>query len=198
MADKDTRSQIKRHSILEAATLAFRDEGYENASMDRIAELAGASKRTVYNHFGNKEALFLAVVQNLFDQMSAAKRIEWDEQTPIETQLARFAHAKSAIAEDPTFLSLLRVVLAVFIRDPQLAKQAVAGHDNDTLISWLEKACQAGALQIDDIPLAAKLFWSMAAGALFWPQIFEGPLPKTQKEKLTEALVGAFIAHYRP
>ena len=64
---RESRLSIKRDIILDAATMAFRDEGYECTSMDRIAELAGASKRTVYNHFGSKEALFQAVVERLFE-----------------------------------------------------------------------------------------------------------------------------------
>ena len=57
----EPRPNAKRKTILDAAMAAFRDDGYESASMDRIAELAGASKRTVYNHFGSKEALFQAI-----------------------------------------------------------------------------------------------------------------------------------------
>ena len=55
MPTRDTSR--KRDSILDAALEAFQNEGFDNASMDRIAEIAGASKRTVYNHFATKEDL---------------------------------------------------------------------------------------------------------------------------------------------
>ena len=48
----------KRAIILEGAIDVFIEMGYELASMDKIAEVAGVSKRTVYNHFGSKENLF--------------------------------------------------------------------------------------------------------------------------------------------
>jgi len=51
----------KRAAIARAATAVFGREGYERASMDAIAAEAGVSKRTVYNHFADKENLFLSV-----------------------------------------------------------------------------------------------------------------------------------------
>ena len=46
----------KRLAILDGAIRVFIENGYETSSMDRIAEAAGVSKRTVYNHFPSKEA----------------------------------------------------------------------------------------------------------------------------------------------
>ena len=90
---RESRIDAKRDTILEAATAAFRDDGYECASMDRIAERAKASKRTVYNHFGSKEALFQAVVARLFESVLALKQVVWDPKRPIEDQLADFVRA---------------------------------------------------------------------------------------------------------
>lgn len=49
-------------AILRAAISTFIERGYEKASMDEVAALAGTTKRTVYAHFANKEALFRAAV----------------------------------------------------------------------------------------------------------------------------------------
>lgn len=53
----------KRQSIVTAARTVFGREGYSRASVDSIAAAAGVSKRTIYNHFGDKERLFLSVIQ---------------------------------------------------------------------------------------------------------------------------------------
>ncbi|MFD7914382.1 TetR/AcrR family transcriptional regulator [Streptomyces sp. NPDC059752] len=63
-ATTDTgRSPAKRRAILQAASKVFVREGYKGASVDSIAAAAGVAKQTVYGHFGNKEQLFLAVVE---------------------------------------------------------------------------------------------------------------------------------------
>ena len=55
-------SPQKRERILEAARTLFLTEGYERASVDAISARAEVSKRTVYDYFGDKEAVFSAVV----------------------------------------------------------------------------------------------------------------------------------------
>lgn len=57
------RSPAKREAILAAATDVFLREGYARASVDAIAAAAGVGKQTIYGHFGDKQRLFLAVVE---------------------------------------------------------------------------------------------------------------------------------------
>src|ERR1700759_2980610 len=55
-------SQQRRRDILLAGKKVFFKEGYQLASIDRIAEVAGTTKRTVYDHFGSKDVLFAEVM----------------------------------------------------------------------------------------------------------------------------------------
>ena len=68
-SDARSVSGRKRDEIQRAALALFSRDGYERTSVDAIAAEAGVSKRTVYNHFGDKENLFLAVVQRTFAWM---------------------------------------------------------------------------------------------------------------------------------
>jgi AcrR family transcriptional regulator len=51
-----------RDRILQAALRIFADKGYHRAAVDDIVRVSGTSKGAVYHHFPNKEALFLALV----------------------------------------------------------------------------------------------------------------------------------------
>jgi len=194
-----SRASVKRDSILEAAIRAFRDVGYECTSMDRIAELAGASKRTVYNHFGSKEALFEAVVARLFEAAAALKNVEWNPDRPLEDQLADFARAKTMIAEDDASRCLARVVLGVFVRQPELINEVLvrSTENENALVVWLQKADAAGRLSVPNPELAASMFWAMASGALFWPQLLKGPLEPGERELVMREVVQTFLARYR-
>lgn len=197
---EESRTSAKRETILEAATAAFRDEGFECASMDRIAELAGASKRTVYNHFASKEALFQAVVARLFEESMTLKRVSWDPSRSLEEQLAEFIRAKTLISEDESALCLTRVVLGVYIKQPELLREAVerVAEDEDTLANWLREADRAGRLSVPDPELAAHILGKMAAGVLFWPQLLEGRMDRERRELLTREIIQIFLARYRP
>ena len=191
-----TQSPEKRRSIVDAATQAFSEDGYEATNMDRIAERAGASKRTVYNYFPSKEALFLAVIEELLEKKRAAKRVAWDPARSLEDQLAEMARSKSVLVDEPSELALMRVVIGVFITHPDLARVALQSGD-DPLVPWLEAAHAAKRLVVPDVEMAARLFWGLAAGTLFWPALFDGP-ESVEREETVRELVTLFLACYRP
>lgn len=57
--------------ILEVAGQAFAEAGYDRASMDGIADLAGVSKPMLYEYFGSKEGLYLAYVDRTGGELVA-------------------------------------------------------------------------------------------------------------------------------
>jgi AcrR family transcriptional regulator len=58
-----------RQAILDAATAEFSSRGLGGARIDAIAKRAGTNKRMIYHYFGNKEAMFLAVLENAYEQI---------------------------------------------------------------------------------------------------------------------------------
>src|SRR6185437_2604019 len=53
----------KRRQILDGARKVFMDLGFDGASMNEIARLAGVSKGTLYVYFADKNRLFEAIVE---------------------------------------------------------------------------------------------------------------------------------------
>ncbi|MFI9269871.1 TetR/AcrR family transcriptional regulator [Kitasatospora sp. NPDC052896] len=70
-----TKAQETRGKLLEAAQEEFSEHGLAGARVDRIAERSGVNKQRIYAYFGNKEALFSAVLSRVYEQMG--------EQVPI-------------------------------------------------------------------------------------------------------------------
>ncbi|HEY2259468.1 MAG TPA: TetR/AcrR family transcriptional regulator [Solirubrobacteraceae bacterium] len=54
---------VREQLILQVAGEVFADGGYERASMDGIADLAGVSKPMLYAYFGSKEGLYLTYIE---------------------------------------------------------------------------------------------------------------------------------------
>jgi AcrR family transcriptional regulator len=59
----------KAHAIVLAGLRLFAQYGYRKTSIDDIARAAHAAKRTVYLHFENKAAVFLAILEYIGDQV---------------------------------------------------------------------------------------------------------------------------------
>lgn len=56
----DQSKQAKRDEIIAAASSVFLTEGYDGASMGKIAAAAGLTPNTLYWYFANKDELFVA------------------------------------------------------------------------------------------------------------------------------------------
>src|ERR1700712_1727700 len=65
-------SAEKRSAILASARELFLTDGFERTSVDAISARARVSKRTVYDYFGDKRTLLLAVVEQAMDSLLGA------------------------------------------------------------------------------------------------------------------------------
>ncbi len=63
MSHTEVLSPEKQQQILRGAAEIFAQDGYEGASMSRIAACAGVSKGTLYNYFDSKADMFAAWVR---------------------------------------------------------------------------------------------------------------------------------------
>jgi TetR/AcrR family transcriptional repressor of mexJK operon len=88
-------SAKKRADILAAARALFLADGFDRTSVDAISASAGVSKRTVYDYFGDKRSLLIAVVKEGGMALIATIREAIDENlrnvTDIEKALTDFA-----------------------------------------------------------------------------------------------------------
>src|ERR1700757_3625640 len=66
------RRSARPNAIVLAALELFTRYGYRKTSIDDIAQAAQVAKRTVYLHFENKAAVFLAILEYLADQVRQA------------------------------------------------------------------------------------------------------------------------------
>ena len=64
----------RRAQLLRVADGLFTERGYEATSMDDVAAAAEISKPVLYDHFGSKEGLFAACVEQVGDELTDAHR----------------------------------------------------------------------------------------------------------------------------
>ena len=55
-----------RQEILRVARAEFAEHGFSGARVDRIGERTATAKRMIYYYFGNKEGLYLAVLEDVY------------------------------------------------------------------------------------------------------------------------------------
>ena len=116
----------KSAAILKGAMKEFLDNGYAATSMDKVAKSAGVSKATVYSHFGDKESLFGAVMEDLvkdkFQQTMGLDAPQSLEQDPKIVLSAMATKMLENAQSDRSFQDFMRIIIGESGRFPEIAK----------------------------------------------------------------------------
>lgn len=95
-------------SILAAAVKEFTDKGYAGARIDSIALRSGANKRMIYHYFGDKEELYLAVLESGYSGIRLAEAgLDLAVLEPKQAIERLVEFTWGYFLEHPEFLSLL-------------------------------------------------------------------------------------------
>jgi AcrR family transcriptional regulator len=145
---KELEGQVDER-ILNAARKIFLGRGFDGASMDEIAVAARAGKPTIYARFGDKRALFTAVVTR--DVLS--RIAQFNSETPtggtIEERLARVAIAMLHWTLEDERMALMRLAIAEAQRFPDLAStvsRAARQLSTEVAARFLGEMAQSGEL----------------------------------------------------
>ena len=190
----------KRVAIVGAAIEEFLAAGYDATSMDRIAARANVSKRTVYNHFPSKEALFAAILHQLWDASQSSDAPAYNADQPLRAQLLDLLGRKLRLLNDESFLALARVAIAAGIHSAERARDMVArlGEREEDLTVWIRAAAADGRLKTDDPLFAALQLQALVKAFAFWPQVTMGqaPLSEREQKQVAESAADMFLARY--
>ncbi|WP_199486413.1 TetR/AcrR family transcriptional regulator [Actinomadura logoneensis] len=198
----------KRRAILDGARRVFGRDGYTRAGMDAIAAEAKVSKRTIYNHFADKEQLFQAVALEGGQQVTDAIRRLMDVHLlkilDLEEDLLAFSRDRAAaIGEFPDHFALVRALEAEVTRIPRpvLDRWIAAGPQtaHQRLAPYLARIAERGLLVLDDPETAALHFDQLTVSAVLRRTFYGAvPIPAGETDAILREGVRAFLRAYRP
>jgi AcrR family transcriptional regulator len=152
----DERAELTRQAIVDAATKAFRRNGYAATTMAGVAALARVSPRTLYRNYGSKGDLFAATIAvgmaDFLEQLRAYVQ-RWPLRRSI---LTAFAHVAIEANEES------RDLLYQITTDQDASEFAIATSQRmvPTLSAILRAAAGVG---VDD---GQEVAWDVRAAAL--------------------------------
>jgi TetR/AcrR family transcriptional repressor of mexJK operon len=191
----------RRAGILAGAATVFAEDGYEGASMSRIAREAGVSKGTLYNYFDGKAALFSAYVERECS-INLARVFDFTETDgdPAATLRAIGLRMMRMMLSELA-LAIYRVVLAEAAKFPGLAEtfyEAGPARAIRHLADWIAEQTRAGRLAVEDPGFAAEQFFALSQTrlALRCRLRLEACADDAQIERVVDAAVAMFLAYY--
>jgi AcrR family transcriptional regulator len=198
--------EATREAILTAATDEFADFGLGGARVDRIAERAGINKRMLYYYFGQKEGLFLAVLERAYAKIRGEEQnLNLTQVEPAEAIRRLIAFTWNYYLENPSFPTLLNSENLHRARHLKKSARVRTLHSPfvATIADVLERGSRSGLFRCGVDPI--QLYISIAALSYFYlsnnytlSTIFDRDLmaPKAKRERLSHMtdLVLGFLA----
>ena len=197
-------SAEKHAQILASARGIFIKLGFERASVDLIASQAGVSKATVYNHFKDKNALFLQCLREypkaMEEDISAILR---NESGNIEDILQMIGERFLKFLLSPQAMSIHRLFVSEVLRFPELGRAFFEKGPlrmRKKLADFLQLWHDRGKLRIEDPDLAAAQFLTLChLDLLIRMELRIIPLPTNEEiRSKVQTAVRFFLRGYRP
>jgi TetR/AcrR family transcriptional regulator, mexJK operon transcriptional repressor len=170
---EDPRVVRSRAAVVEAARTLFLRKGYASTTMEEIAALAGVTKRTVYNNYADKDALFTQIVVEVIAYAEEFARGLREEFTVgitaanLRATLDRLGRRLALGIVRPEVIALRRLLIGEAREFPALATEyfdRAPGQVLQALASGFEHLGQVGLLQVPDARRAAAQFAYLVAG----------------------------------
>jgi AcrR family transcriptional regulator len=158
------RGDEKSDQIRLAAIELFLRHGYDGVSVNEIVRAVGGSKTNIYNHFHNKEGLFVAIVKGLCEDLLASFVTLDVSALGVEEGLRSLAMALLGILLQDQHLAFQRLIIAETARFPALGRawfESGPETSRSIIARFVEQQQQAGRLRWSDPHQAATLFHDM-------------------------------------
>ena len=194
MEKPQERLARRRESLLQAAAEVFFEQGYAATSIDAIIKRVGGSKRNIYEEFGNKEGLFIAIVAQNADRVLSTLEIEQAEGYELRETLTAFGQHLMDVFMSPAMIGIYRIAVTEANRFPELVRafyEQGPGRAASRLAEVLTRARQRGDIRANDCHRLAGHFVGMIRDNLHL-QVVLGlrPPPSKKQAKIAVELCG--------
>lgn len=191
----------RRGAILAAARSLFAEKGFEQATIEEVAERAEFGKGTLYNYFpGGKDELLSAILEDTFSEMAALIRDHFEEAgdppscESFRDLLARIFQHYTERRDD--FLLLMKEAQRLILSgDPVQTADLLRQRDEamQDLVVAIERAMGAGVLKPYPPESVAHMLMGNVKGYLSYALAPDGCLP-TAKPRLSPEDGASFMA----
>ncbi len=195
----NTTKRSKRDEILETAGKLFVENGFQAVSVDQIAAAVPVSKPTLYAHFEDKRALFVAVISQRCQKALTSLQLGIERQTTPEDQLTAFATQFVELLLSKQALQLHRVMIGESESFPDMAQtfyETGPQKMHEFLMHYLADVDKHGLLRIPDPSLSADIFLGMIKGRMHLKCLLgvnKEEVGEKERQTLIKTAVGIFL-----
>lgn len=178
----------KRKKLLEVARRLFETEGFHTTGIDRVLAEAGVAKMTLYNNFGSKDGLIVAVLEQSSQDMIARleQTISEASSDPYEQILGVF-DAFAMWFSNPEFCGCMFQAAVAEFQDPK-SKPAIAARGHQIRVAAMfEDLCTKA--ELPDPQTLGRMLGMLASGASCTARQVQTREPADHARQIAEILL---------
>jgi AcrR family transcriptional regulator len=160
-------TEQRRHEIVTQVAPLFLERGYERVTIDDIVERIGGSKRTLYERFGGKAALFEVVITEYCASVQRDLFAAVNQNMSVEKQLVAIGKHFLGMILQSRILEQHRLMVSMGRNFPSVAKlfyQLGPASAYSLVAGWIKRQQEAGKIAAGDPVIMAELFLDMLTG----------------------------------
>jgi AcrR family transcriptional regulator len=116
-------AEVTRQGLLDAALHVFCRKGYAETRLEDVAEEAKVTRGAIYHHFGGKEELYLALVEERFSRaLQMLQEIMQQPDAPLKKIRTLMVRSLEYLEEDPDYRIVQELILFKTAYVPELAQ----------------------------------------------------------------------------
>ena len=190
--------ESRRQQIIDGALQVFASKGFEKATNKDIAVAASiGSPGLIYHYFKDKSDLFQQVLEQRMPMLQLLSHSEEMMALPPRELLTLFASTFLKVAENPTSIALLKLMIGEAVRQPIVAEliNTIGPTRNITFLSrYLNQQMDLGLLRRMDPGAAARCFVGPLLAFLITRELFPQPDAQTLcAETMVKTAVEVFL-----
>jgi len=164
---EEKKAEVRRR-ILEASKEIFFRDGFMDANLDEIAELAGVAKGTLYRYFDNKAQIYLAVLSRKARRFEKKLQDSLDPQaTPIDALVRVSRFYFQHYVENPDYFQIFWAIenqAVIGELPPEVVDEVVRLWEESLgiLAGIIERGIEQGVFAPCDAWEVAGILWTLA------------------------------------
>ena len=192
----------KRQRILESAKQLFLEMGYHGSSMNQIAQNAGVTKLTVYNHFQDKATLFTCAIEDTCEHILSTRPRELTADSNFIVVLNEVCELALNIVNLPEAIKLDLLLLELAAEHSPLVEQFYRAYHLKMRQVWenfFQDAAALNFIQQDHPARQTELIVSLLMG-LRHQEVLLGmrPVPEAaERQAIIHSAIDIFMLKYQ-
>ncbi|WP_338554305.1 TetR/AcrR family transcriptional regulator [Paenibacillus sp. KS-LC4] len=152
--------EFEVNEVLDKAIQLFWTQGYEKTSMNELVSFMGIHRRSIYDTFGDKHALFMKALERYGAKQANRMKLHLETQRPVKALIRELLESALTNEGEPLGCFLVNSGVELGVLDEEVASLVNGSYDymEKLLMNVVIKGQQSGELKTDFEPEAVSQY----------------------------------------